>query len=256
MVQEFVPGRRRGAVLLRCALRGRRRRSRASSRGARASTRRTSGAPARSSRPSTCRRDRRRRRCESSRPCAWTGLVEVEFKRDPGRPFKLLDVNPRVWGWHTLGAAGRSRLPVPALAARLRRAGASSTRARPAYAGFERRTDLPTVVVRAARAGGSRCASTCVRCAARGAARSSRATIRFPAVAELPLSCSILLRRLARGGGCLALRPPRPCGSWSSVTLAGIDSSTVETEALPFHRWAWLDALAAVLRLPAVRRPY
>src|SRR6185295_5416902 len=38
----------------------------------------------------------------------WTGLVEVEFKRDSrdGR-FKLLDVNPRVWGWHTLcGRAG------------------------------------------------------------------------------------------------------------------------------------------------------
>ncbi len=34
----------------------------------------------------------------------FTGLVEVEFKRDPrdGR-YKLLDVNPRVWGWHSLG---------------------------------------------------------------------------------------------------------------------------------------------------------
>jgi len=34
----------------------------------------------------------------------FTGLVEVEFKRDPrdGR-CKLLDVNPRMWGWHTLG---------------------------------------------------------------------------------------------------------------------------------------------------------
>jgi predicted ATP-grasp superfamily ATP-dependent carboligase len=33
----------------------------------------------------------------------FTGLVEVEFKKDPrdGR-YKLLDVNPRVWGWHTL----------------------------------------------------------------------------------------------------------------------------------------------------------
>jgi len=33
----------------------------------------------------------------------FTGLAEVEFKKDPrdGR-FKLLDVNPRVWGWHTL----------------------------------------------------------------------------------------------------------------------------------------------------------
>jgi len=33
----------------------------------------------------------------------YTGLVEVEFKRDPrdGR-FKLLDFNPRVWGWYSL----------------------------------------------------------------------------------------------------------------------------------------------------------
>lgn len=33
----------------------------------------------------------------------FTGLAEVEFKKDPrdGR-FKLLDINPRVWGWHTL----------------------------------------------------------------------------------------------------------------------------------------------------------
>lgn len=32
------------------------------------------------------------------------GLLEVEFKRDPrdGR-CKLLDINPRAWGWHTLG---------------------------------------------------------------------------------------------------------------------------------------------------------
>ena len=34
----------------------------------------------------------------------FTGLVEVEFKRDPrtGRP-KLLDINARTWAWHTLG---------------------------------------------------------------------------------------------------------------------------------------------------------
>ncbi len=32
-----------------------------------------------------------------------TGIAEVEFKRDPrtGR-YLLLDINPRVWGWHTL----------------------------------------------------------------------------------------------------------------------------------------------------------
>jgi D-aspartate ligase len=33
------------------------------------------------------------------------GLVEVEFKRDPrDGEFKLLDVNPRTWGYHTLGS--------------------------------------------------------------------------------------------------------------------------------------------------------
>jgi D-aspartate ligase len=33
----------------------------------------------------------------------FTGLIEIEFKRDPrSGQFKLLDVNPRVWGWHTL----------------------------------------------------------------------------------------------------------------------------------------------------------
>ncbi len=33
-----------------------------------------------------------------------TGLVELEFKQDPSGRYRLLDVNPRVWGWHTLCA--------------------------------------------------------------------------------------------------------------------------------------------------------
>ena len=38
------------------------------------------------------------------RATRFTGLVELEFKLDPRNgQFKLLDVNPRVWGWHTLG---------------------------------------------------------------------------------------------------------------------------------------------------------
>ncbi len=33
----------------------------------------------------------------------YTGIVEIEFKRDPRNgQYKLLDINPRVWGWHTL----------------------------------------------------------------------------------------------------------------------------------------------------------
>jgi D-aspartate ligase len=36
----------------------------------------------------------------------YDGLIEVEFKFDlrDGR-YKLLDLNPRIWGWHTLGTA-------------------------------------------------------------------------------------------------------------------------------------------------------
>jgi predicted ATP-grasp superfamily ATP-dependent carboligase len=35
----------------------------------------------------------------------YSGLIEIEFKQDArdGR-FKVIDLNPRVWGWHTLGA--------------------------------------------------------------------------------------------------------------------------------------------------------
>ncbi len=34
----------------------------------------------------------------------YTGLVEIEFMRDPrDGTFKLIDVNPRIWTWHALG---------------------------------------------------------------------------------------------------------------------------------------------------------
>jgi D-aspartate ligase len=48
----------------------------------------------------------------------FTGLVEVEFKQDPrdGR-YKLLDINARVWGWHTIGR--RAGLDLPYLLWRL-----------------------------------------------------------------------------------------------------------------------------------------
>jgi D-aspartate ligase len=42
------------------------------------------------------------------REIGYTGLIELEYKRDPrDGELKLLDMNPRVWGWLTLcGAAG------------------------------------------------------------------------------------------------------------------------------------------------------
>ena len=40
------------------------------------------------------------------RSIGFTGIVEIEFKRDArDGAYKLLDINPRVWGWHTLGSA-------------------------------------------------------------------------------------------------------------------------------------------------------
>jgi predicted ATP-grasp superfamily ATP-dependent carboligase len=38
------------------------------------------------------------------RQMRFTGLIEIEFKHDArDGDFKVLDINPRVWGWHTLG---------------------------------------------------------------------------------------------------------------------------------------------------------
>ncbi len=40
------------------------------------------------------------------------GLAEVEFKFDPrDGKYKILDVNPRTWGWHTLGKAAGIDFP-------------------------------------------------------------------------------------------------------------------------------------------------
>jgi D-aspartate ligase len=50
----------------------------------------------------------------------FSGLVEVEFKHDARDDTdKLLDINPRVWGWHSL--CGRAGVDFPYLALRLAR---------------------------------------------------------------------------------------------------------------------------------------
>src|SRR2546425_1189608 len=76
----------------------------------------------------------------------YTGLVEVEFKRDSrdGR-YKLLDVNPRVWGWHTLGR--RAGVDFPYLLWRLIHGEpVPEVRGRPGVRWVRMVTDLPAVV--------------------------------------------------------------------------------------------------------------
>jgi predicted ATP-grasp superfamily ATP-dependent carboligase len=75
----------------------------------------------------------------------YTGLVEVEFKRDSrdGR-LKLLDINPRAWGWHTLGA--RAGVDFPYLEWRMLHGEAvAEACARPGVRWVRMATDLPTV---------------------------------------------------------------------------------------------------------------
>jgi D-aspartate ligase len=76
----------------------------------------------------------------------YTGLMEVEFKYDrrDGR-YKMIDLNPRVWGWHTLATLGGvdfpyflwrlvQNLPVPEI------------RVKPGYRWVRMTTDLPAAI--------------------------------------------------------------------------------------------------------------
>jgi len=76
----------------------------------------------------------------------YTGLMEVEFKYDrrDGR-YKMIDLNPRVWGWHTLATLGgvdfpyffwhlAQHLPVPEI------------RVKPGYRWVRMTTDLPAAI--------------------------------------------------------------------------------------------------------------
>ena len=129
----------------------------------------------------------------------FTGLVEVEFKRDPrnGR-FKLLDVNPRVWGWHTLcGAAG---VDFPYLLWRaLRGEGLGEVDGpRVGVRWVRTTTDLPMVAKQIARG----------RMSLRTYLRSLRGPLEgaifarddpAPGLLEVPLLASILVQRLVHG---------------------------------------------------------
>jgi predicted ATP-grasp superfamily ATP-dependent carboligase len=81
----------------------------------------------------------------------YTGLVEVEFKRDPrdGR-YCLLDVNGRVWGWHTI--AWRAGLDFPYLQWQVLQGTSVAVRRAPVGQRWVRLvTDLPTAAREIAR---------------------------------------------------------------------------------------------------------
>lgn len=84
------------------------------------------------------------------RGMGYYGLAEVEFKQDPrdGR-FKVLDVNARTWGYHTLGRAAGVDFPAMLFADQ---AGERVTacRARPGVRWVRLVTDLPTGVLEVA----------------------------------------------------------------------------------------------------------
>jgi predicted ATP-grasp superfamily ATP-dependent carboligase len=129
----------------------------------------------------------------------WDGLVEIEYKQDPrdGR-FKLLDINPRAWGWHTLCA--RAGVDFPVLAWRLAQGEAvPELRGRPGVRWVRLSTDLPTSLKEIV-AG---------RMSAVDYLRSLRGPVEgaiyarddpLPGLLELPLLARLLAKRVARRG--------------------------------------------------------
>jgi D-aspartate ligase len=132
------------------------------------------------------------------REIRFTGLVEVEFKQDPrDGSYKLLDVNPRVWGWHTL--CQRAGVDFPYLAWRLAR-GESVPQAQsaPGFRWLRLSTDLPTSLREMAR---GRLTPRTYLASLRGPRESAifaRDDPR-PGLSELPMLVGVLARRLLHG---------------------------------------------------------
>jgi predicted ATP-grasp superfamily ATP-dependent carboligase len=79
------------------------------------------------------------------------GLVELEFKRDQrDGQYKLLDVNARTWGYHTLGSAAGVDFPY-LLYADQTGSPVQRCRAAPDFSWVRLATDLPTAVVEVVR---------------------------------------------------------------------------------------------------------
>jgi D-aspartate ligase len=75
------------------------------------------------------------------------GLVELEYKRDPrDGDFKLLDINPRTWGYHSLGVAAGVDFPALLYRDQLGEP-VVQQRARPGVRWMRVLTDVPTALV-------------------------------------------------------------------------------------------------------------
>jgi D-aspartate ligase len=127
------------------------------------------------------------------------GLVEVEFKRDPrDGELKLFDINPRVWGWHTL--AQRAGVDFPYLAYRLAR-GEEITERPHARAGerwLRLSTDLPSGIRQVLRGNEPALPYVKTLFSPHESAIFARDDP-WPALVEVPLLLATLARRLRSG---------------------------------------------------------
>jgi D-aspartate ligase len=129
----------------------------------------------------------------------YTGLVEVEFKRDPRDGIlRLLDVNPRVWGWHTLGRRAGVDF-VWAAWALANGCDVTRVRAEPGLRWVRLATDVPAATREIARG-----RLSIVDYARSIASRHDSGVFAIddpiPGCAELPLLAFMLLRRKRRAG--------------------------------------------------------
>jgi D-aspartate ligase len=80
------------------------------------------------------------------RHLGYYGLVELEYKEDPHGTFKLLDVNARTWGYHTLAYAAGVDFPALLFADQVGKP-TGTWRCRPGVRWIRLVTDLPTAAV-------------------------------------------------------------------------------------------------------------
>ena len=79
--------------------------------------------------------------------CGYYGLVEVEFKLDPrDGAYRILDVNPRAWGYHSLGAAAGVDFPTMLYSDQMGEP-VEERRAHPGVHWVRLMTDVPTGIV-------------------------------------------------------------------------------------------------------------